>query len=88
MSYTVKDLLKLNESYHAAGTVDGLPFSIHTGDVYSYKDAAKQNPHLTQSHIKAIVDHTETDEFVDGEKHTSKQHGHTVKVTHNGGHAD
>lgn len=75
--------------YHMAGTVGGQPFAAHTSDAYDERSIGKQNPHLSPSHVKAIQAHTETPEFEDGDEHTSsKQHGHTVKITHNGGYFD
>lgn len=74
------------QEYNAQGTVNGKKFKILTDDSYDTDDVHKQNPHLSREEAKAIVDHTETDEFVDGDNHSSTQNGHKVTVNSNGGH--
>lgn len=75
----------LDESYSAkfSGTVDNHPFEATTGNEYSERAVAKQNPHLSTSHVKALIAHARTDNFNDNRLGSSTEHGHTIKVTHN-----
>lgn len=86
----IRDMVKKTalKEYHVAGTVNGKPFKMITDDVYNYSDAKQQNPHLSDDEAKAIVDHTETDDFESGDESTkSIQNGHVVKTHTNGGYA-
>lgn len=72
--------------YHMAGTVNGKKFKANCDDVYNADDILAQNPHLSANEAKAIHDHTETDNFIDGYSGTEGLHGgHLVKITSNGG---
>ena len=81
------DVKELNE-YWAKGKVNGKDFHIKTSDVYDTNNVHKQNPHLSRDEAHAIVKHTETPEFTDGENHTQRHGAHVVKTTSNGGHFD
>lgn len=86
----IRDMVKKDalKEYHVAGTVNDKPFKMVTDDVYNYQDAKEQNPHLSDDEAKAVVDHTETDDFINGDEDTeSVQNGHTVKTHTNGGYA-
>jgi hypothetical protein len=71
--------------YYAKGTVGDKDFDINTQDAYDANRIKEQNPHLTDDEAKAVEAHTLTDEFVNGDSHTSTQNGHEVTVDENGG---
>jgi hypothetical protein len=74
--------------YHATGTVGEHKFKIGTDDVYSEDEVQKQNPHLSPKHVKALVAHTEADEFLDDQDATTTQDGLKVKSTSGGNFGD
>jgi len=72
--------------YHMKGTVNGKPFAACCDDVYSPDEILAQNPHLSADEAKAVHEHTETDNFIDGYAGTEGLHGgHLVKISSNGG---
>lgn len=88
----VEDVEALNESeqlpiveYYAKGSVNGKPFAIATNDGYTKDMVASQNPHLDAAHIKALMKHINTDEFDNGEEHTSFNDGMRVSTHTQGG---
>lgn len=76
--------------YHAKGSVNGKKFVIACDDAYDKKLIAKQNPHLTPDEVAAVHDHTESDEFLNGNDRTITTHnGITVRThTQGGTHGD
>jgi hypothetical protein len=70
--------------YHATGTVGDQKFKIATDDAYDEDNVKKQNPHLSDKHVKALVAHTEADEFNDDQVATTTQHGLKVKSVSGG----
>ena len=74
--------------YHATGTVGNEKFKIVTNDAYDAKQVAKQNPHLSPKHVKAVVAHTESDEFQDDNDVTTIQNGLTVNSNSGGYYGD
>lgn len=75
---------KIILEYSAKGTVDGKPFNIACNDGYDEKSVAAQNPHLKPHHVKAIVDHTESDAFMDDQEAHTHQNGLEVHSTSDG----
>lgn len=75
----------LTEAYHAAGTINGKPWSVRYGDFPSKGQIAKHNEHLSSEEHSAIHAHIEdhSDDDFTGTK--SNQKGHKVVCTHNGG---
>lgn len=84
----MKEDFELLSEYHAKGTVGDHKFKIATDDVYSESDVKKQNPHLSDKHVKAIVAHTESDEFLDDQTASTTQHGLKVKSSSGGSFGD
>ena len=74
------------QEYFVRGTVNGKKFQSVTDDAYSADQIKAQNPHLTDDEAKAVQNHTESDEFTNGDEYTSSnQNGHKVIVHTNGG---
>lgn len=74
--------------YHATGTVGDQKFKIATNDEYDEEQVASQNPHLSPKHVKAVVAHTESDEFLDDNNVITTQNGLTVKSNSGGYYGD
>lgn len=73
------------QEYHAAGTVNGKPWSVAYSDYPEHSTIAASNKHLSKAEIGAISSHIDqhSDDDFSGTKST--QNGHVVHVTHNGG---
>jgi len=76
------------DEYNATGTVGEHKFKIVTDDVYDEKQVQKQNPHLSAKHVKAVVAHTESDEFLNDNRAATTQHGMKVSSNSDGYHGD
>jgi hypothetical protein len=75
---------KMILEYSAKGTVDGKQFNIACNDAYDEASVAAQNPHLKLHHVKAIVDHTESDAFMDDQEAHTHQNGLEVHSVSDG----
>ena len=91
-SLMVEAVDQLNESevipvveYYAKGSVGGKPFAVATNDEYTEDMVKNQNPHLDANHIKALIKHIMSDEFDNGDEHTSFNDGIRVSTHRNGG---
>jgi hypothetical protein len=81
----IKEDEVLDEGYHAAGTVNGKPWSVSYKDYPDHASLTKANQHLSKHEVSAVMNHIDDHSDDDFSNTSSVQNGHKVRVTHNGG---